>query len=173
LGLLWDATYAPVHHGHVQDDSGPRLRHNRVMSRLRNVSLVLVLVGAAAACDRMPSAPYSSPEPLDQGDGRVAWRGVLPCADCEGVDTFVVLERRGEMRRYELVEIFVAGQGSTRFSETGEWRLEGARLRLAAEGGAERHFALLHDGRLQPRDANGRAFRRRGDFLQPTEARAP
>jgi copper homeostasis protein (lipoprotein) len=143
------------------------------MSRVLNVSLLLAVFCASAACDRMPSAPHSSPEPLQKGDGRVAWRGMLPCADCGGIDTLVVLERRGEARRYELVEIFVAGQESARFSETGEWRLDGTRLRLAGEGGAERHFALLRDGRLQPRDADGRAFRRRGDFLQPAEARGP
>lgn len=126
-----------------------------------------------AACDQAPAPADAALPGIEQGDGRVEWRGMLPCADCDGIETLLVLERRGEAHRYDLVETFLAEEGGARFVDSGQWRMEGVRLSLEGEGGAARHYALLPDGRLQPRDARDRAFRLRGDFLVPADAYAP
>jgi hypothetical protein len=143
------------------------------MIRMLRCWLLLALACLLAACDQSRT-PADAPLPrIEQGDGRVEWRGMLPCADCDGIETLLVLERRADARRYDLVETFLAERDGARFAESGQWQMEGARLSLAGEGGATRHYALLPDGRLQPRDAGGRAFRLRGDFLVPADAYAP
>lgn len=143
------------------------------MTGVLRPGLALLVACVLAACGR-GEPPADAPLPLiEQGDGRVEWRGMLPCADCDGIETLLVLERRGEAHRFDLMETFLAEEGGARFADTGQWQMEGARLSLEGEGGAARHYALLPDGRLQPRDARGRAFRLRGDFLVPSDAYAP
>ncbi len=126
-----------------------------------------------AACDRA-RPPAEAPLPaIAQEDGRVEWRGLLPCADCDGIETLLVLERRGEARQYDLTETFLSAHDGARFAESGQWRMQGAALSLEGEGGVSRHYALLPDGRLQPQDGRGRPFRLRGDVLLPVETYAP
>jgi hypothetical protein len=154
-------------------DKPRRLRHNQGMTAVLRPGLALLVACVLASCGR-GAPPADAPLPLiERGDGRVEWRGMLPCADCDGIETLLVLERRGEARRFDLVETFLAEEGGARFVDTGQWQMEGVRLSLEGEGGAARHYALLPDGRLQPRDDRGRAFRLRGDFLVPADGYAP
>jgi hypothetical protein len=141
---------------------------------LRRSASCLLLAACClfAACDvgRRPASTL----PLDQGDGRIEWHGTLPCADCEAIEVQLMLERAGDARRYELVETYIAEEGAARFAESGEWRQRDDLIELTGEAGVARRYAVLPDGRLQPRDARGRAFARRdGDVLVPTDAFAP
>lgn len=144
------------------------------MIRRRPAScLLLAACCLLAACDT-GRRPASTQLPLDRGDGRIEWRGTLPCADCDAIEVQLMLERTGDARRYELVETYIAEEGAARFTESGEWRQQGDLIELDAEAGVARRYAVLPDGRLQPRDARGRAFaRREGDVLVPTDAFAP
>ncbi len=172
-----------------REDRAARLRHNRRMIRLLRIRLLRIgllqnsllrsglpwcmAACLLAACDAS-RAPAEAPLPaIAQEDGRVEWRGVLPCADCDGIETLLVLERRGQARHYDLAETFLAARDGARFTESGQWRMQGAALSLDGEGGASRHYVLLPDGRLQPQDGRGRPFRLRGDVLLPVEAYAP
>jgi copper homeostasis protein (lipoprotein) len=150
----------------------PPLRHNRRMSCRRFAScLLLAACCLPAGCDvaRQPASL-----PLDGGDGRIEWHGTLPCADCDAIEVQLMLERAGDARRYELVETYIAEEGAARFTENGEWRQRDDLIELTGEAGVARRYAVLPDGRLQPRDARGRAFaRREHDVLVPTEAFAP
>ncbi|MBB1473592.1 MULTISPECIES: copper resistance protein NlpE N-terminal domain-containing protein [unclassified Luteimonas] len=140
------------------------------MARLPAVLLILLAL-ASAGCEpaRGPDAQLPA---LGGVDGRIEWRGTLPCADCEGIDTQLVLERQGEARQYALVEVYIALDGSMRFEETGAWRLDDALLSLEPATGGLRRYALQRDGTLQARDAAGMAFPgREGDILQPAAAR--
>ncbi|GAA4854581.1 hypothetical protein GCM10023332_02590 [Luteimonas vadosa] len=133
--------------------------------------LPLVAACLLSACEPAPEPPSPALPQLGQADGRVQWRGLLACADCDGIEALLVLERQGDVHRYDLVETFLAGPEGARFAESGQWRLEDGMLRLQGERGALRLYALLPDGRLQPRDGRGRPFRRRdGDFLVPADA---
>jgi copper homeostasis protein (lipoprotein) len=96
--------------------------------------------------------------------GQLVWEGVLACADCEGIETRLVLDREGidpifgsghAQPRYELLETFLADDGGERYREQGQWQREGRLLRLQAEAGGERVFAIEPDGRLSLRDGNG------------------
>lgn len=136
-------------------------------------TLLLAACCLPAACD-VARQPASAPLPLDSGDGRIEWRGTLPCADCDAIEVQLMLERAGDARRYELVETYIAEDGAARFVESGEWRQRDDLVDLTGEAGVARRYAVLPDGRLQPRDARGRAFaRREGDVLVPMDAFAP
>lgn len=136
--------------------------------------VVPILLAAAwlAACGRGGDAPPPQAMPLAQGDGAVGWRGVLGCADCDGIETSLALSRAGERRNYLLVETYLTEDGGERFVDRGHWRAQNEGLiRLRSEEGGERVFAVFADGRLQPRDGRGRRFSGRdGDFLAPIAA---
>jgi hypothetical protein len=147
------------------------LRHNgHMMSASSRIAQLLCLSALLAGCGReAPPSASSAAWPPFAGDGRVGWRGRLPCADCDGIDTSLSLARYGERRDYLLIETFLTQEGGERFVEQGRWRqLDEDLIRLQAADGGERVYALQADGRLQPRDGRGRQFaEREGDFLTP------
>jgi hypothetical protein len=149
------------------------LRHNRAMSRSLPASILLLFI-ALAACDApVPAsrAPRLQAPALDAGGGRIQWQGRLPCADCDAIDTQLLLQRNGAARNYTLTEVYQAGDGGARFVEKGQWRQERALLQLQDGAGSRRAYALLPDGRLQPRDWHGRPLSPGADdFLVPVTA---
>ncbi len=144
------------------------------MSLLRLVPILslLAIAGLLSSCDREPPAPPPAAMPLAAGDGSLGWRGVLGCADCDGIDTSLALSRAGPQRDSLLVETYLAQDGDARFVEQGRWRQQGdALIRLQSAEGGERVYALQVDGRLQPRDGRGRRFaQRQDDYLTPMTA---
>lgn len=142
------------------------------MLRLRTPLFALTLAGLAAGCGRggdADSAAGGARPGLDEAGDSVEWRGSLPCADCQVIDTRLVLARNDGDQVYELVEVYVAADGSMRFEEAGEWRLDDALLTLEPRTGGLRRYRVAHGGMLQVRDLDGRAFPgREGDVLLPT-----
>lgn len=140
----------------------------------RIACLCLLSAALLAACGRdAPQSGASTPaQPPFDGDGRIGWQGVLACADCDGIDTSLALNRTGEQRDYLLIETYLTRDGGERFVEQGRWRQQGdALIRLQAVDGGVRVYALQSDGRLQPRDGRGRHFAQRdGDYLMPVTA---
>lgn len=139
---------------------------------LRATVLALALAGLAAGCGRGGEAPAGDAEAAMPGpgpaDGAVEWRGNMPCADCEGIDTRLVLGRADGERVYELVEVYLAVDGSMRFEEGGQWQLDDAVLSLEPRTGGLRRFGVVDGGALQVRDLRGRAFPgREHDVLLP------
>ncbi len=158
------------------------MRHNSRMSLRRPPAVptcrlpacVGLLVAVLAGCGA-PSQPASDaaqpPQQLSDSDGRIAWRGTLACADCDGIDTQLVLLRAGSARDYGLTELFLSDGRADRFVEHGHWQRQDDLLRLRGDHGSRRVFALLPDGRLQPRDGRGQPLPpRTDDFLVPMTA---
>ncbi len=140
------------------------------MSVRRVVTLVVLL---SAGCDGSRDvAGNRSPAAAQlELDGRIEWQAVLACADCDGIETALILNRTGDQRDYTLTETFLAGDGGDRFVEQGMWLREDELIHLQSAGKGLRVFALLPDGRLEPRDHRGRRFAPRpGDALVPVSA---
>jgi copper homeostasis protein (lipoprotein) len=88
---------------------------------------LLFLVLALAACQRQQeSAPaardaHAPAGPIaDFGEERI-WQGVLPCSDCLGIDTRLVLREQGGRRRYRLEETYLGAAEPNRFQREGAW----------------------------------------------------
>ena len=80
-----------------------------------------------------------------------------------------MLEHHDGERLYELVEVYVAVDGSASFEESGRWHLDDALLSLEPDTGGLRRFALVQGGALQVRDPGGRVFPgREHDLLLPS-----
>ena len=142
------------------------------MSRLRPCLWLLVLWLAGCGPGSAPTAqPVGQVLPVN---GRIEWEGLMPCVDCDGIQTQLSLLRNGEQRSYTLTETYLAEDGDTRFVDGGHWQRDGELLRLRSDAGAVRVYAVLDDGRLQPRDARGHAFSPDDDdFLEPVTAMDP
>lgn len=121
----------------------------------RATAAALAIALALAGCERAAGPAPPALAPLERGDGRLEWTGMQPCADCEAIDTRLVLMREDGRRRFVLTETFLAEQ-PVRFVSSGRWQRSDGLLRLDADDGASLRYAVLDNGRLQPRDLRGR-----------------
>ena len=120
----------------------------------RALALLLAASAMLAGCRNEGAAPPPVLAPLEGGDGRLDWAGMQPCADCEGIETHLALIHEGGRRSFMLTETYLADR-PVRFSESGQWQRTGDLLLLTGKNGARLGYAVLEDGRLQPRDVRG------------------
>lgn len=98
---------------------------------MRTTALLLCCLALWACRDDRTDAQASAPpapavaELPDDFEG--TWRGVLPCSDCQGIDTAVALVRDGDTRRYSMQEAYLGVPGEPLRSE-GDWREEAAEI---------------------------------------------
>jgi copper homeostasis protein (lipoprotein) len=142
----------------------------------------LCLVLALSACDRgaAPEAPAGAPDAVAGGeaapDGPAAaesfertWLGVLPCADCDGIQTRLQLVRDGGAQTYELEETYLGAEGDAVFTQRGTWVQEGdgasaGLFRLDPDAPTGRRFELRPDGALDLLDGEGRPLDAGGQY---------
>jgi copper homeostasis protein (lipoprotein) len=137
---------------HAELNESPEVRR---VSMSRLILCACLLCVCATACrEAAPPTATSSATPAEPGE-QIEWQGVRTCADCNGIQTDLVLERGDDAQRYTLTETYVSGRGSAQFVERGGWRQDSQLLRLQGDGASLRVFALLPDGRLQARDSHG------------------
>ncbi len=149
------------------------------LRRVAALVLTVVFATALAGCLRGGESSDALAEaPADDGlaalpedfDGE--WSGVLPCADCDGIDVELALQREsGAAGRYRLVETYLGAVDAAGFEIAGEWREDDCRVGEIAgsclvllESG-QRWFRHA-DGSLQAVDAEGRALDPDGARLQ-------
>lgn len=114
-----------------------------------------------APADDAPLAEAAAPGAGE--DVETAWLGVLPCADCDGIQTRLQLHGDGGERRYELEETYLGAPGDNVFVTEGDWVQETRRgdgdeatvYRLDPQG-PDRWFELQPDGALEMLDGEGR-----------------
>lgn len=117
--------------------------------------LPLLCLAALAGCGRAPAPPSAGALPVAGQGGSIEWQGQRGCVDCDGIATRLVLHEGPKGRDYDLIEVFSSAGEDARFAEHGRWQRDMALLRLQGDRGSRRAYALLPDGRLQPRDAHG------------------
>lgn len=126
---------------------------------------LLVACVVVSGCRNETAVPPQVLAPLEGGNGRLDWSGMQPCADCDGIETHLALVNDDGRRSFVLTETYLA-QRPVRFVETGQWQREDGLLLLTGKDGVRLSYAVLDDGRLQPRDARGRRLPGRdGDGL--------
>lgn len=129
-----------------------------------------------AACGEAPEGarhPQTLPPPFVDASAQQAWQGMLACADCEGIHTYLVLDRAAIPSRYQLQETYLAEDGGERFQEQGQWRRDGRLLRLQPDTGGERVYAIEADGLLSLRDGDGAAPSGGPRLLAPVTGPSP
>lgn len=134
---------------------GTELRHNRCMRPFLRTCIVSALV-LAGGCGGAKHATVPLPQ-LEQAGGRMQWRGQLPCADCDGIQVLLQLERAVDGDAYRLVEVYLTGDRGVQFVERGHWRREADLIIIQGPGDSRRVFALQLDGSLRLSDAHGSA----------------
>ena len=128
------------------------MRHNRDMFRL--ACLVCACWLLLAGC-----GPAPAPLPGFTADaGRGLWQGSAACADCDGIETELMLEQQGDARVYMLVETYRGDDHVAQFIDNGRWQRQAGVLQLRGEQGSRRSYRVLADGRLRASDRHGRAL---------------
>ena len=141
--------------------------------------LLPVLLLALVACGRSPEAPppegedpalATAPEgeaeaiapgadepplPEAEQDFERQWLGVLPCTDCEGIETRLTLRHAGGEDSFLLEETYLGGEGESRFETRGPWRREADGLLRLDPDGLGLRLRTREDGSLELVDAEG------------------
>jgi len=114
----------------------------------------------AAAPDAAAVVP---PTPAEEEIERT-WAGLMPCSDCQGIDTRLVLRTQRGKRSYLLSETYLGGSGQTSFNRAGTWtelvRKSGndAQVTYVLDPDkAAQSYALQPDGALEMLGADGKA----------------
>lgn len=133
--------------------------------------ICLVALLALAGCSREspgPAGPGADAAMDLESPARgevftLSWFGVLPCADCDGIQTRLELVGDAAGRRYTLQETYLGAEGGETFEQQGEWVEERRQwdgepelvYRLDPDG-ASRWFWLQPDGALEMLDGEDR-----------------
>ncbi len=125
---------------------------------VRRWFLPLFAAMTLAACGDAGTPRDATTARFENPDAELRWQGVLACADCDGIDTRLRLQRgNGVVAQYELVEAYLDGEGAEYFHEAGRWRRDGRLLRLQATSGGERLYEIDGTGNLVVVDRLGHA----------------
>ena len=124
----------------------------------------------AASCNRNDdnAAAGSLQPPAQSADARGTqrsertWAGLLPCSDCQGIDTRLVLRSDGGRRDYLMTETYLGSPGKNSFNRAGIWteltRLvdgEPVTLYILDPDQAGQRLSLQPDGALELLEGNG------------------
>ncbi|WP_445495015.1 envelope stress response activation lipoprotein NlpE [Photorhabdus sp. SF281] len=116
------------------------------MNKKLLTALVAVGVSALVGC-KGNLVQQTSSQPVDQ-----TFHGVLPCADCSGIDTTLLLDDDGT---YILEQTYLGSRdGDQSFFESGQWAKDGEKIRLA-KSDDQKHYYLPKDGNLVMLDMEG------------------
>jgi copper homeostasis protein (lipoprotein) len=87
-------------------------------------------------------------------DVPVVFEGVLPCADCAGIDHRLVI---GAGQRYDLGMRYLGREQDAEHAETGSWSFDPAagKVTLRSDGGNTRYFRVIDGQALRMLDRQG------------------
>lgn len=131
--------------------------------RASPIVLVMLLLAACSRGGDDAVADRAAPPPPVSGFGHGesaqterTWVGLLPCSDCQGIDTRLVLRAEGGRRDYLMTETYLGGPGKTTFNRAGTWtevteRVDGepVTMYILDPDQAGQRFSLQPDGALE------------------------
>lgn len=134
-------------------------------------ALLLALAGCGPGTERgedaaRSAAPGSVGDAMPPSDDAFerSWQGVLPCSDCEGIQTRLTLRRAADgTQDFELEETYLGDDADNQFLLAGAWRetRQGVQdgtatvFRLDPDG-ADQWYQLQPDGSLELLGSQGR-----------------
>ena len=99
-----------------------------------------------------------------------SWRGVLPCADCEGIETSLFLEKDGT---WVMNQHYQGATAPSTFASYGTWARTADKLVLTATAGEKRYFRAKGEG-LEMLDMQGNPIVSQFNYtLAPVTAALP
>jgi len=99
-----------------------------------------------------------------------SWRGVLPCADCEGIETSLFLEKDGT---WVMNQHYPGAKAPSTFASYGTWARTADKLVLTDTAGEKRYFRAKGEG-LEMLDMQGNPIVSQFNYtLAPVTAALP
>jgi len=97
-------------------------------------STLFVLMGCHNRAEMQALEPTQAEalKPMQQ-----SWRGVLPCADCEGIETSLFLEKDGS---WVMNQHYQGAKAPSSFASYGTWARTADKLVLTDTAGREKEF---------------------------------
>lgn len=137
-----------------------------ILSAVALLSL-LALFGCnnRAEVQALQPASYAELTPMQQ-----SWRGVLPCADCAGIETSLFLEKDGT---WVMNERYQGAKVPTVIASWGTWARTADKLVLTDSDGEKRYFHARGE-QLEMLDSEGKAISSSFNYtLSPVKASLP
>ncbi|MEI7307907.1 envelope stress response activation lipoprotein NlpE [Pectobacterium carotovorum] len=117
------------------------------MKKLAIGVLLIAGVSGLIGCHTRSQVQEEPLKPMAQ-----SYRGVLPCADCGGIDTSLFLEKDGTFVLREQYQ--TTREGNNTFASYGQWRRTADKLVLTDSTGEKRYFRPV-DNSLEMLDQQG------------------
>ncbi|UKE85796.1 envelope stress response activation lipoprotein NlpE [Pectobacterium colocasium] len=117
------------------------------MKKLAIGVLLIAGVSGLIGCHTRSQVQEEPLKPMAQ-----SYRGVLPCADCGGIDTSLFLEKDGTFILREQYQ--TTREGNNTFASYGQWRRTADKLVLTDSSGEKRYFRPV-DNSLEMLDQQG------------------
>lgn len=129
---------------------------------------LIALPGCNNMTDTQPLQAVKSEtlQPMQQ-----SWRSVLPCADCEGIETSLFLEKDGS---WVMNERYIGGKGEpSSFASYGSWARTADKLVLTDSQGEKRYYRAKGEA-LEMLDREGNPIVSSLNYtLEPVQASLP
>lgn len=132
------------------------------MKKILIVLMASLFFGPLMGCQNYDAAATVQPREKKMQQ----YQGVIPCADCEGIEVTLALQQGG---RYSLQERYLTPGGAS-LNQQGNWTRTAEKLVLISDKGEKRYFRPRDSG-LEMTDASGEAISTTLNYrLQPIEA---
>ena len=130
-------------------------------------STLFALIGCNNRAEMQTLQPTQSEElkPMQQ-----SWRGVLPCADCEGIETTLYLEKAGS---WVMNQRYQGAKEPSSFATYGKWARTAEKLILTDSEGEKTYFRAKGEG-MEMLDREGNPIESQFNYtLAPVKAALP
>lgn len=151
--------------------------NNRTMHKERSVKKAILAVMAGCTlftlfgCNHRGEFETVQPTQVEElKPMQQSWRGVLPCADCEGIETSLFLEKDGS---WVMNQRYQGGKAPSVFGSYGSWARTADKLILTDTHGDKTYFRAKGEA-LEMLDQQGNPIRSQLNYtLQPVKAALP
>lgn len=147
--------------------------------KIRDMMSKTPLISAAIACgvflligcnNRSESQPLQAVQPLEAKAMQQSFRGLLPCADCEGIDTSLFLEKDGT---WVMNQRYQDAKEPAVFASYGSWARTADKLVLTERDGEKLYFRPKGDN-LEMLDRAGNSIESQLNYtLTPSKEALP